>query len=143
MQITPIQNGIVLDHIKAGQGMKLYKILGLCDLDCAVAVITNVGSRKMGRKDIIKIDSVIDLNLDIIGYFDPNITVNVITDGVLDKRPSLALPAEIRGFVKCRNPRCITTTEQEIVHIFTLTDREKGSYRCLYCGSLDDGKDNR
>jgi len=135
MLITPIQNGIVLDHIKAGHALELYHILKLDELDCAVAIITNTESKKMGRKDIIKIDSVIDLNLDVVGYFDSGITVNVITDGKLNKRPNLALPEEIVDIVKCNNPRCITTTEQEIKQIFKLTDPTKATYRCLYCGA--------
>lgn len=136
MLITPIQNGIVLDHIKAGHALELYHILKLDELDCAVAIITNTESKKMGKKDIIKIDSVIDLDLDVIGYFDSGITVNIINNGKLDKRPNLALPDEVVDFVKCQNPRCITTTEQEIKHIFKLTDPEKATYRCLYCGSM-------
>ena len=135
MTISPIENGIVLDHITAGKGMELYKALGLDELDCLVAVINNAYSRKMagGRKDIIKIDAEIELNLDIIGYFDPNITVNVIKNGVNTKLPKIDAPKEIKDLIKCKNPRCITTTEQEIEHIFKLTDKEKGVYRCIYC----------
>ena len=133
MYIDSIKNGIVIDHIKAGGGMRLYNFLGLDDLDCSVAIIKNAPSKKMGRKDIIKIDNMIELDLDAIGYIDSDITVDIIKDGKLSEKRHLALPEEIVNIVKCKNPRCITTTEQEIVHIFKLTDREKGIYRCIYC----------
>lgn len=136
MIIGKIQNGIVLDHIKAGQGMKLYEILNLDKLDCQVALIKNAESVKYGRKDIIKIDQLIDINLNAIGFVDPNITVNYIEEGALAKRTHIEMPEEIQGFVKCKNPRCITTVEQEIPHRFKLTDKEKGTYRCVYCESL-------
>ena len=133
MIVNPITNGIVLDHITAGKGMEIYKVLALGELDCSVAVITNAGSRKMGRKDIIKIDRVIDLDFDVLGFLDPGITVNVINDGKLVKRPPLELPERIEEVVKCRNPRCITSCEQELPHVFVLRDRDRGEYRCLYC----------
>ncbi len=135
MIIGKIENGIVLDHIKAGQGMYLYKILGLDSLDCQVALIKNAESEKMGRKDIIKIDQMIDLNLDAIGYVDPNITVNIIKNGERVKRTHIDAPEELVDIIKCKNPRCITTTEQELQHVFKLTDRENRVYRCLYCES--------
>lgn len=135
MIIGAIENGIVLDHITAGKGMELYHILGLGKLDCQVAIIKNAESQKMGRKDIIKIDQDISINLDAIGYVDPGITVNYIQDGKLAKRTHIEKPEEIRDIIKCKNPRCITTIEQEIPHIFKLTDREKGVYRCIYCES--------
>lgn len=137
MTVSPIENGIVLDHIKAGKGMELYKALGLDELDCLVAVINNAYSRKVegGRKDIIKIDAAIDLNLDIIGYFDPGITVNVIKDGVNTKMAKIEPPEKIEGIIKCKNPRCITSIEQELPHVFKLTDRENMVYRCIYCES--------
>lgn len=135
MQIDKIQNGIVLDHIKAGQGMALYKILGLDTLDCQVALIKNAESRKMGKKDIIKINLMIDINLDAIGYVDPTITVNIIKDGKREKISHIDPPEEIIDIIKCKNPRCITTTEQEIPHIFKLTDKENRVYRCIYCES--------
>ena len=135
MIIGKIEDGLVLDHIKAGQGMKLYEILGLDKLDCQVALIKNADSQKYGRKDIIKIDKLIDVNLDAIGFVDPNITVNIIRGGQLAKRTHIEKPEKIEGFVKCKNPRCITTVEQELPHRFVLTDREKGVYRCLYCES--------
>lgn len=133
MIVNPITNGIVLDHITAGKGMEIYKVLMLGELDCSVAVITNAGSRKMGKKDIIKIDRVIDLDFDVLGFLDPGITVNVIEDGKLTKRPPLELPERITEVVKCKNPRCITSCEQELPHVFVLRDRARGEYRCLYC----------
>ncbi len=135
MIIGQIENGLVLDHIKAGQGMELYKILRLDTLDCQVALIKNAESKKMGRKDIIKIDKIEGINLDAIGYVDPNITVNVIENGVRTKRTHIDAPDEIVDIIKCKNPRCITTTEQELPHVFRLTDREKRVYRCIYCES--------
>lgn len=135
MQIGKIENGIVIDHIKAGKGMELYSMLGLDALDCQVAFIKNAESRKMGRKDIIKIDRMIDVNLDVIGYIDPEITVNIIKDGKREKIAHIELPNEIIDIIKCKNPRCITTTEQELPHVFKLTDKENRVYRCLYCES--------
>ena len=135
MIIGKIENGIVLDHIKAGQGMYLYKILGLDSLNCEVALIKNAVSEKMGKKDIIKIDQMIDLNLDAIGYVDPNITVNIIKNGERVKRTHIDAPEELVDIIKCKNPRCITTTEQELQHVFKLTDKENRVYRCLYCES--------
>ena len=135
MIIGKIQNGIVLDHIKAGEGMRLYGILGLDSLDCQVALIKNAESQKMGRKDIIKIDRLIDVNLDAIGYVDPGITVNIIENGKLAKWSHIDPPDEIVDVIKCKNPRCITTTEQELPHVFRLTDRENRIYRCIYCES--------
>lgn len=135
MTVNPIENGIVLDHIKAGKGMQLYEILGLSALSCQVALINNAKSRKMGTKDIIKIDDVIDLDFDIIGYVDPDVTVNIIKDGKNTKLPKIEPPATVKNVIRCKNPRCITTTEQELPHIFKLTDRENMVYRCIYCES--------
>lgn len=135
MIIGQIKNGIVIDHITAGRGMTLYNFLGLDKLDCQVAFIKNAESVKMGRKDIIKIDCVIDIDLDALGYLDPGVTVNIIENGKLAKRQSIELPARIDNVIKCKNPRCITTVEQELPHIFTLTDKERRIYRCLYCES--------
>ena len=137
MTVSPIENGIVLDHITAGKGMELYKALGLDELDCLVAVINNAYSKKVkgGRKDIIKIDAEINLNLDIIGYVDPGITVNVIKNGVNTKMDRIEPPAKIENIIKCKNPRCITSVEQELPHIFKLTDRKNMVYRCIYCES--------
>lgn len=133
MKIDSIQNGIVIDHITAGKGMEIYRLLQLDSLDCSVAIIKNVHSNKMGRKDIIKIDSAIDLNMDILGYVDPGVTIDVIRDERLVEKRSVQLPEKLVNVLKCKNPRCITTTEQELPHIFRLTDAENKVYRCLYC----------
>ena len=133
MNIDSIQNGFVIDHIPAGKGMKLYDLLGLDDLDCSIALIKNVGSRKLGKKDIIKIDAAIDINFDIIGFIAPEVTVNIIRDGKTVEKKSMELPLELSDVIFCKNPRCITTTEQEIVHKFKLTDKENRVYRCIYC----------
>ncbi|MGN1419650.1 MAG: aspartate carbamoyltransferase regulatory subunit [Acutalibacteraceae bacterium] len=135
MVINPIENGIVIDHIKAGKGMELYNILHLGELSCSVAIIKNANSVKMGKKDIIKIDDVIDLDFDILGYVDPGVTVNIIKNGVNTKMTDLKPPERITNVIRCKNPRCITTTEQELEHIFKLTDRENMVYRCIYCES--------
>ena len=133
MNVDSVKNGIVIDHITAGLGMTVYNLLGLDALDCPVAIIKNVNSRKMGKKDIIKVDGDIALDLDILGYVDPGITVNFIKDSVLVDKRSIELPERLINVVKCKNPRCITTTEQELDHVFKLTDREKRIYRCIYC----------
>lgn len=135
MIIGQIKDGIVIDHITAGKGMTLYNFLGLDELDCQVAFIKNADSVKMGKKDIIKIDRVIDLDLDALGYLDSGVTVNIIKDGKLAKRQNLELPERVENVIKCKNPRCITTVEQELPHIFTLRDKENRVYRCLYCES--------
>ncbi len=135
MIIGKIEDGIVLDHIKAGSGIKLYNILGLDKLDCEVALIQNCQSEKMGRKDIVKIDQLIDINLDAVGYVDPGITVNYIEGGKLAKRKHIDLPTELVNIIQCKNPRCITTIEQELPQVFQLTDRENKVYRCKYCES--------
>ena len=135
MIIGKIEDGIVLDHIKAGQGMKLYNVLGLDKLNCEVALIQNAPSEKLGRKDILKIDKIIDLSVDAVGYVDPGITVNIIRGGKLAKRSHLELPEEVVDIIKCKNPRCITTIEQELPQVFRLTDRENRVYRCKYCES--------
>lgn len=133
MNIDSIKCGFVLDHIKAGKSMEIYNYLELDKLSCCVAIIKNVKSSKMGKKDIIKIDDEINLNLDVLGYIDPNITVNKIKDGVIVEKCHLELPSQIVNIIQCKNPRCITSTEQEIEHVFKLTDKEKGVYRCAYC----------
>ena len=135
MIIGQIKDGIVLDHISAGNGMVLYNLLGLANLDCQVALIQNAESVKMGKKDIIKIDRVIDLNFEALGYVDPGVTVNIIKDGKLAKRQSINVPERIENIIKCKNPRCITTVEQELDHIFVLADKENRVYRCIYCES--------
>ena len=133
MKIGHIENGIVLDHITAGRGMEIYNVLNLGKLDCTVALIKNADSPKLGKKDIIKISTLLEIDLDVLGYLDPGITVNVIHDGEVVERKKLALPERVVGVIKCKNPRCITSVEQEIVHEFKLTDRKKGVYRCIYC----------
>lgn len=133
MNIDSIQNGIVLDHISAGKSLQIYHDLGLDKLDCSVAIIKNVKSNKMGRKDIVKIDQSIDINLDVLGYIDPDISVNIIKDGKLIEKKKIELPERLVDIKKCTNPRCITTTEQGIKHIFKLSDRDKRIYRCIYC----------
>lgn len=135
MVIDEITNGIVLDHIRAGMCMDIYRILHLERLECSVAIIKNVSSRKMGKKDIIKVADMFDIDLDVLGYIDPNITVNIIKDGRRDEKRKLALPDEVRNVIICKNPRCITSTEQELPQIFRLTDRDKRIYRCIYCES--------
>lgn len=135
MKIDPIKNGIVIDHIEAGKGMEIYNFLKLDELDCSVALIKNVFSKKTGRKDIIKIDSAIELDLDVLGYMAPEVTVNVIKDGVTQNKLKLSLPKTVKNVIKCKNPRCITSVEQGIVHEFKLVDQEKRIYRCIYCES--------
>lgn len=135
MIIGQIKDGIVIDHITAGKGMALYNFLGLDRIDCQVALIKNADSVKMGKKDIIKIDRVIDLDLDALGYLDPGATVNIIEDSKIAKRYATILPERVENVIKCKNPRCITTVEQELPHIFTLRDKENRVYRCLYCES--------
>lgn len=135
MTIDSIKNGIVLDHIRAGQSMELYRILRLSELDCPVAIIKNAQSGKMGKKDIIKIDAQIEVDLDVLGYVDPGITVNIIKDGRLVEKRHVELPEIVRGVIRCKNPRCITSAEQDIEHVFRLTDRQKRVYRCVYCES--------
>lgn len=134
LNIGKIEEGFVLDHIKAGKSMQIYKHLGLDKLDCTVAIIRNARSAKMGKKDILKVECDIDtLDLDVLAFIDHNITVNVIKDGeIVDKR-DLQLPREIKNILRCKNPRCITSIEQELPHIFVLTDEAKEIYRCKYC----------
>ena len=133
MNIDSIQNGIVIDHITAGRGMRLYELLGLEKLDCSVAIIKNVHSGKQGKKDIIKIDADMPVDLDVIGYVDPGVTVNIIRGGVLVEKKRIDMPETLVNVIFCKNPRCITSCEQELKHIFKLTDRKNKVYRCLYC----------
>lgn len=133
MNIDPIRNGIVIDHITAGKGAQLYSLLGLDSLDVSVALIRNVSSKRLGKKDIIKIDAEIPVSFDIIGYVDPGATVNIIRDGKTVEKKTMELPELLTDVIKCRNPRCITTTEQELKHVFRLYDAETMEYRCIYC----------
>ena len=135
MNIDSIKNGFVIDHIPAGKSMELYSLLALADLPYPVAIIKNVPSRLMGKKDIIKIDADIEISLDVIGFIDPGITVNTIKNGKLVSKSHMELPTRLENVCRCKNPRCITSTEQELSHIFRLTDRENKVYRCLYCDS--------
>lgn len=135
MNIDSIQNGYVIDHIHAGRSMDIYHYLGLDALECSVAIIKNVKSRRMGKKDIIKIDAEIPLNLEMLGYVDPGITVNVIRNSERVEKKSLALPERVVNVIRCMNPRCITQIEQEIDQIFLLAEKEKHIYRCHYCES--------
>ena len=133
LNIDSIQNGIVIDHIEAGKGMRIYELLELGKLDCCVAIIKNARSTKMGRKDIIKIEGDIDINFDVLGFIDNNITVCTIRDGVLVDKKNIVLPKRLRNVVKCKNPRCITSTEDGVDQVFILCDEQAHRYRCLYC----------
>lgn len=133
MKVDSISNGIVIDHITAGLGMKIYTLLGLDALECSVALIKNVPSVKMGKKDIIKIASDFPVNTEILGFVDPDVTVNVIKDGEIIEKKSITLPETLTNVLTCKNPRCISTTEQELDQIFKLSDRQNRIYRCIYC----------
>lgn len=133
LNIDSLEKGVVIDHIEAGKSMEIYRVLELDKLDCSVAIIKNARSKKSGRKDIIKIEDRIDIDLDVLGFIDPNITVNIIDGGHIIEKKHLQLPERIVNVAKCKNPRCITSVEQELDHVFVLTDAEKGVYRCLYC----------
>lgn len=133
MNIDPIKNGIVIDHIDAGKGMEIYNFLHLDELDCTVDLIKNVPSKKTGKKDIIKIDADINLDLDVLGYLAPEVTVNRIKDGITVEKRRLELPPTLKNVIKCKNPRCITSIEQGIDHVFKLVDKKNKVYRCIYC----------
>ena len=134
LNISGIREGVVLDHIQAGKSMDIYRYLRLGELDCTVAIIKNARSNKMGRKDIIKIEGPLDaIDLDVLGYIDHNITVNVIKNGEIVEKKELVLPKQIKNVIKCRNPRCITSIEQGLPHVFVLSDEKKEIYRCKYC----------
>ena len=133
MNIDGVNTGIVLDHIKAGKCMQIYELLGLDKINNCVAIIQNADSAKYGKKDIIKIDQIIDLDFDVLGYIDSNITVNIVKDGKLERKHHMELPQTLKNVVKCKNPRCITSVEQGILHTFKLVDKENKVYRCIYC----------
>ena len=134
MNIDAIQNGIVIDHITAGRGMRIYDLLGLDALDVSVALIKNAASHApTGKKDIIKIDSTMHINFDVLGYVDPGVTVNIIRDGRLVEKRRIDMPEKLTNVIRCKNPRCITSTERAIDHVFRLTDRRNKVYRCVYC----------
>ena len=136
MIIGTIVNGVVIDHIPAGRGMQIYHYLKLDEVNCEVAIIKNAESKKHQKKDILKINEVIDLNYDMLGYIDPLITVNIIRGGQRVEKIHPVLPETLTGVIRCKNPRCITSVEQELPHVFRLTDREKGVYRCMYCDTM-------
>ena len=133
MNIDSIKNGIVIDHIQVKKGMEIYEALNLKDLDCSVAIITNAKSKKMGRKDIIKIDKDIEVNIDMIGFIEPNATINIVKNDKLVDKYRVKLPEKIVNLAKCQNPRCITSIEKDLDQVFILTDEEKQVYRCKYC----------
>lgn len=133
LNIGGLNQGVVIDHIKAGGAMEIYHYLNLEKLDCSVAIIKNAKSNKMGKKDIIKIDGPLQIDLDILGVLDDNITINIIEDGEIKEKRNLVLPELVTNIIKCKNPRCITSIEQEIPHTFKLTDKKNRIYRCIYC----------
>lgn len=133
LNIDEIYNGIVIDHIKAGNAMDIYYYLNLEKLDCSVAIIKNARSKKMGKKDIIKIEGFLDVDLDILGVLDHDITINIIKDGKKVEKYSPKLPERVTNIIQCKNPRCVTSIEQELPHVFKLTNKEKRLYRCIYC----------
>ncbi|WP_138206980.1 aspartate carbamoyltransferase regulatory subunit [Haloimpatiens lingqiaonensis] len=133
LKVDSVKKGIVIDHIKAGMGMKIFNFLGLDKIDGSVALIMNACSEKMGKKDIIKIDNVTNMDLTMIGIMDPNATVNIIENEQIKEKIALKLPDRVEDLIKCKNPRCITSIEKYIPHVFYLVDREKGQYRCKYC----------
>ena len=135
--INSIKRGIVIDHIKAGVGIKIFKYLGLDNADYTVALIMNATSKKLGSKDIIKIENEIDIDFTVLGFIDPNITINIISGEEIENKVKLRLPDKIENVIKCDNPRCITSVEQEILHSFYLANREKGEYRCIYCDEIN------
>ena len=144
LNVSSISEGFVLDHIEAGKSMEIYKYLNLDKLDCCVAIIKNARSEKMGRKDIMKIECPIDIiDLDILGFIDHNITVNIIQNDHVVEKKLLTLPKQIKNVIRCKNPRCITSIEQELDHIFVLTDEENQIYRCKYCEEKYRGKRNK
>lgn len=136
LRINSITKGIVIDHIKPGCGLKIFEYLKLDNANFTVALIMNACSKKFGRKDIIKIENVIDIDLAMLGFIDPNITVNVIENEVITNKINLSLPSKVEGIIQCKNPRCITSEERDIVHKFVLIDRNKGIYKCEYCDHI-------
>lgn len=133
MNIDTIKNGYVIDHIKAGKAMEIYSLLNLGELDCQVALITNAKSKKTGRKDIIKIDRLIDIDFDKLGFIDPGVTIDIVKDDKIIEKKKISLPDKIVNVKCCKNPRCITSVERDLDQIFILTDRENEVYRCKYC----------
>lgn len=134
--INSIRRGIVLDHIKAGHGVKVFNYLGLDRADFTVALIMNAPSEKMGKKDIVKIENVIDMDYTVLGLIDPNITINIIDGEIIKEKINLKLPDRVENAIKCKNPRCVTSIEKYVPHIFTLVNEEKGEYKCKYCDEI-------
>ncbi|MBE5968368.1 MAG: aspartate carbamoyltransferase regulatory subunit [Lachnospiraceae bacterium] len=134
LNISGLNQGIVIDHIKAGGAMKIYSYLNLENMDCSVAIIKNAKSNKMGKKDIIKIDGMLDdSDIDSLGALDHQITINIIEDGIIKEKKNPKLPEQVENIIICKNPRCITSVERSLPHVFKLTDRKNGTYRCIYC----------
>ena len=136
LNITSIKKGLVIDHIRPGMGLKIFEYLKLNQADFTVALIMNASSKKYGRKDIIKIEDVIDINLEMLGFLDPNITVNVIENEIITEKIKPSLPDRVEGIIKCKNPRCITTDERNVTQRFVLLDKSKGMYKCEYCDHI-------
>ena len=143
LNIDSLDSGIVIDHIKAGSSMEIYRYLRLDQLDCCVAIIKNAKSNKYGKKDIIKIEGITEINTDILGFIDHNITVNVIKNGEITEKKDLHLPKQVVNVIRCKNPRCITSIEQELDQVFILADKEKEIYRCKYCEEKYRGSRNK
>ena len=135
--INSIKRGIVIDHIKAGVGLKIFNYLGLDKAEFTVALIMNAPSKKLGRKDIIKIENEVNIDYTVLGFIDPNITIDIINGEKIESKVKLNLPDKIENVIRCNNPRCITSTEQEILNSFYLSDRKKGEYRCIYCDEIN------
>ena len=133
MRVDSMKDGMVIDHIACGKAMDIYSMLSLDKLDCAIALLQSVPSKKMGKKDIIKIDRILDINFDALGFISPNITIDIIRGGEVVEKKHIELPEKLTDILVCKNPRCITSVEQDIHHVFRLTDKEKGIYRCIYC----------
>ena len=133
MRVDSMKDGMVIDHIACGKAMDIYSMLSLDKLDCAVALLQSVPSKKMGKKDIIKIDRILDINFDALGFISPNITIDIVRGGEVVEKKHIELPEKLTDILVCKNPRCITSVEQDIHHVFRLTDKEKGTYRCIYC----------
>ena len=136
LKINGMGNGIVIDHIKAGLGIKIFNYLGLDKADFTVALIMNAPSTKLGRKDMIKIENVIDIDFTVLGLIDPNITIDIIEDEKIKEKMKLSLPERVEDIIKCKNPRCVTSIEKYSPHVFYLVDEKKGEYRCQYCDEI-------
>lgn len=136
LNVDTIKNGLVIDHIRPGSGPRIFSWLGLDKADFCVALIMNVPSKAMGRKDIIKIDNIINIDYSVLGFIDPNITVNIVVDEHIAKKITLSLPEKVENVIMCKNPRCITSTEKYVPHVFKLVDKKRAEYKCEYCDEL-------